>query len=59
MPIEPVFRANDESIVQVEPELESSELSATMCYMERIGLRELRQNASRYIAGWREGRPSR
>jgi prevent-host-death family protein len=22
---------------------------ATMCYMERIGIRELRQNASRYI----------
>jgi prevent-host-death family protein len=26
------------------------ELSATVCYMERIGLRELRQHASRYIA---------
>ena len=50
VPLEPIFRANDDSLVQIEPELERSTLSATMCYMERIGLRELRQNASRYIS---------
>ena len=50
VPIEPIFRANDESLVQVAAAIGSGKLSATMCYMERIGLRELRQNASRYIA---------
>ena len=48
--LEPIFRANDEALVQVEAPNGGGGLGATMCYMERIGLRELRQHASRYIA---------